>query len=283
MSETGVQHGRVTVGSGRDEVELAYRTAGDGPPLVCVHGIGLDAAAVGWRDAPTALADEFTVYALDLPNHGASEDTSAVRTTAEYVEVFGRFVDALDLTGATLAGLSMGGAVVLGHALNGGDPERLVLVDSYGLGADAPWRTAGAMAVRLPFADGVLSQAFSSRAGVRSALSQLVGDGLPDELVEDVLASVDSSSLRAMRRWQRHEFRHDGLRTDYRDRLGELTMPTLLIHGERDPLVPLSWSVEASGEIPESELLRLPGVGHWPPRERTETVMDAIGSFANGE
>jgi pimeloyl-ACP methyl ester carboxylesterase len=114
-------------------------------------------------------------------------------------------------------------------------------------------------------------------------LSQLVGNGLPDDLVEDVMGAIDAQSLRAMRRWQRHEFRHDGLRTDYRSELGELDVPTLLIHGEHDPLLPLSWSVEAAERLPDGELLRLPGVGHWPPRERPARVLEAIGSFANGQ
>ena len=281
MSDTGDQLEHVTVDAGGTEVDVAAHVAGEGPPLVCVHGIGLDAALVGWRDAHAALADDRTVYAVDLPNHGASEATSAVRTTEDYVDVFGAVVDALDLDSPAIAGLSMGGAVALGHALDGGDPDRLVLVDSYGLGGDAPWRTAAGFAVRMPFADGVLAQSLSTRAGVRSTISQLVGNGVPEALVDDVLASVNSTSLRAMRRWQRHEFRHDGLRTDYRDQLADLSVPTLLIHGEHDPLLPLSWSLDAHDRIPDSDLLRLPGVGHWPPREQTERVFEAIDAFVS--
>jgi len=279
MSTPAVGRERVSIEVGGDAIELGYRVAGAGPPLVCVHGIGLDAARVGWRDAPAALADQHTVYTLDLPNHGESDDTRAVRTTADYVDAFSSFLAALDLEGAALAGLSMGGAVVLGHALNGGDPDQLVLVDSYGLGADAPWRSAAGMAVRLPFAGGFLANSLSSRAGVRSAISPLVGNGVPEQLITDVLQSVDSNAIRAMRRWQRHEFRHDGLRTDFSSELADLSVPTLLIHGEEDPLLPLSWSIDASDSLPAGDLLRLPGVGHWPPREDSTAVFDAIGAF----
>ena len=82
-----------------------------------------------------------------------------------------------------------------------------------------------------------------------------------------------------MRRWQRHEFRHDGLRTDFSSQLTDLAIPTLLIHGEADPLLPLSWSIDASDSLPAGDLLRLPGVGHWPPREDSTAVFDAISAF----
>lgn len=272
---------RLTVDVDGEPIDLGYRVAGDGPPLVCVHGIGIDAARVGWRDAPAKLGDGHTVYALDLPNHGASDASNAVRTTAEYVDVFGGFLDALGLDAPTLAGLSMGGAVVLGHVLDGGDAERLVLVDSYGLGADAPWRTAAGLAVRMPFADAVFANSLSSRAGVRTMLSGLVADGIPEDLLEDVRGTADGTSLRAMRRWQRHEFRPDGLRTNHRDRLCGVTTPTLLVHGEDDPLLPASWSVAAHERLPDSELYRLPDVGHWPPREAPGPVYEAIRAFAN--
>lgn len=272
---------RVTIQVDGEPVDIAYRVAGDGPPLVPVHGIGIDAATIGWRDAPTELGDGHTVYALDLPNHGASDACDAVRTTADYVAVLGKFLDAAGLEAPTLAGLSMGGAVVLGHVLDGGDAERLVLVDSYGLGADAPWRTAAGLAVRMPFADDIVAHSLSSRAGVRSMLSGLVADGIPEDLIEDVQTTATDASLRAMRRWQRHEFRPDGLRTDYSDRLDEVETPTLLVHGEDDPLLPVSWSVAADERLSNSELLRLPDVGHWPPREAPTPVYEAIRSFVN--
>lgn len=272
---------RVTIQVDGEPIDVAYRMAGDGPPLVPVHGIGIDAARVGWRDAPAELCDEFTVYALDLPNHGESDACDPVETTADYVEVLGAFLDALDLESPTLAGLSMGGAVVLGHVLDGGEADRLVLVDSYGLGVDAPWRTAAGLAVRMPFAGDVLVHSLSSRAGVRSMLAGLVADGIPDDLIEDVRTTTTDASLRAMRRWQRHEFRPDGLRTNYRDRLGEIDAPTLLVHGEDDPLLPVSWSVRAHERLPNSELCRLPDVGHWPPREASTPVYEKIRSFAN--
>jgi pimeloyl-ACP methyl ester carboxylesterase len=118
-----------------DDIGLHYRTGGSGPPLVLLHGIGLDAATVSWRHALPALAGDRTVYAPDLPGHGESDKPDRAYTTAYYLEVIEAFLDELDIDEPALGGLSMGGALALGHTLDSGPVERLVLVDSYGLAA----------------------------------------------------------------------------------------------------------------------------------------------------
>ncbi len=270
---------RVTLTVDGEDVDVRYRHGGDGPPLVCCHGIGLDAAAVSWRYALPALAAEHSAYALDFPGHGESGGDRRTYTTEYYVNVLDAFLDALDVEGATLVGASMGGAVALGHALDGGSPERLVLVDSYGLGADAVWRGAASAALRLPFAGELLQGSVASRAGVRTNLGGLVGSAVPDDLVDDVYESASRRSMRALRGWQRHEFRHDGLRTDYRSRLGELDVPTLLVHGARDPLFPVSWSRDAHARLSDSELRVFENCGHWTPRESPERFNRVVTEF----
>jgi len=262
-----------------DDVDVRYLHGGDGPPLVFLHGIGLDAATVSWRHALPALADEFSVYALDLPGHGESDGVDRTYTTDYYVDVLAAFLEAMGIRGAGLVGISMGGAVALGHALDGGSPERLVLVDSYGLGADAYWRQAASAALRIPFASSLLWGSVSSRAGVRTNLQGLLGASVPEELVDDVHGTVTSQSMDALRSWQRHEFRPHGLRTDYRSRLGGLSTPTLLVHGEHDPLFPVSWSRDASTRLSDGELRVFDRCGHWVPRERPEQFNGLVRDF----
>ena len=124
-SEIASAHVDLTVDG--EDVTLHYRTGGSGPPLVFLHGIGLDAATVSWRHALPALAEERTVYAPDLPGHGDSDKPDRAYTTGYYLSVVEAFLDAVDVTEPAIAGLSMGGALALGHALDGGSVERLVL------------------------------------------------------------------------------------------------------------------------------------------------------------
>jgi len=263
-----------------DGVDLHYRTGGSGPPLVLLHGIGLDAATVSWRHALPELAGDRTVYAPDLPGHGESDKPDRAYTTAYYLAVIRAFLDELDIGEPAIAGLSMGGALALGHALDGGPVERLVLVDSYGLGADAYWRTAASGVLQTPFVGNMLWQGVSSsKPAIRTGLRSMGATEPPQELVDDVDSVVDYRTVRTMRRWQRSEFQRSGFRTDYSDRLGELSVPSLLIHGTEDPLLPKSWSERAAAAIEDSQLELVENCGHCPPREHPEWFNRTIRAF----
>ncbi|WP_276273474.1 alpha/beta fold hydrolase [Haloarcula litorea] len=263
-----------------EPVDLHYLAGGEGPPLVFLHGIGLDAARVSWRHALPAVADERTVYALDLPGHGDSDKPDRAYTTPYFLAAVEAFLDELDLENPAMAGLSMGGALALGHALDGGSVERLVLVDSYGLGSDAYWRTAATGLFQAPVVGNMMWQGVSSsKAAIRTGLRSMGATEPSRQLVADVDDAVDRRTVRAMRRWQRSEFRRTGFRTDYSDRLDGLDVPTLLVHGEADPLLPKSWSERAAETLSESELAVLENCGHCPPRERPERFNGLLRSF----
>lgn len=279
MNATAVAEQHVDLTVDGDDVTVRYLAAGDGPPLVFCHGIGLDAAGVSWRRVLPALAEERSVYALDFPGHGGSDAPRRTYTTNYYVNALSAFLDELGLDGAGLVGISMGGAVALGHALDGGSPERLALVDSYGLGADAYWCRAASVALRVPFAGDALWGSVSTKAGVRSNVAALSGGSVPEDLVDDVYRSATRDSMRALRSWQRHEFTTGGLRTNFSDRLAELDAPTLLVHGEDDPLLPVRWSRNAVDRLSDARLQIYEDCGHWPPRERPAEFEETLRSF----
>ncbi|MEF8828774.1 MAG: alpha/beta hydrolase [Haloarcula sp.] len=277
---TGISSERVELSVDGADVDIHYRTGGEGPPMVFLHGIGLDAATVSWRHALPALAAERTVYALDLPGHGDSDKPDRAYTTDYYLETVAEFIDALGITEPALAGLSMGGAIALGHTLDGGPVERLVLVDSYGLGADAYWRTAASGVLQTPILGNMLWQGVgSSQPAIRSSLRSMGSGEPPQQLVEDVDSAVDRRTVRAMRRWQRSEFQWSGFRTDYSDRLDEIDVPTMLIHGAVDPLLPRRWSEQAAGTVTDSTLRIFDNCGHCPPREHPDRFNRALRAF----
>jgi pimeloyl-ACP methyl ester carboxylesterase len=263
------------------ETRVRYRVAGpeDAPPVVCLHGIGLDAADVSFRHLLPALADDHRVYAPDLPGHGGSDKPRLSYTTAFFERTLQRFLADRDLDRPTLVGVSMGGGVALGHALDHA-VERLVLVNSYGLGADAHWRPAAATMLRTPLAyQGWWASIGSSRTMVREHLRAMTGGAPPDDLVADVHEAVQSSAVgRTVASWQRDEFRADGLRTDHSDRLDDLDAPALFVHGKRDPLVPASWSVDAA-EATDGSLEVFGDCGHWTPREAPERFARSVRRF----
>jgi pimeloyl-ACP methyl ester carboxylesterase len=287
-TETGAaERVRLTAGDGRggrSEVGVTYDVAGDpdDPPAVLLHGCGLDAASVSYRYLLPELASDRRVYALDMPGHGRSEKPS-VRYTTDYFEgVLSAFRRSLGIERPALVGVSMGGAVALSHALER-EVERLVLVDSYGLGGDAAWRPAASVGLRVPAAHRLWWSSFAaSEASVRAHLRTLTGEHPAPELVSDVHCVVGDPAVgRTVRSWQRSEFRATGLATDHSGRLPGLDTPTMLIHGKRDPLLPASWASRAAERLPRGESILYDGVGHWAPREVPERFAADVAAFLN--
>lgn len=258
-------------------------TPADGAPVVLLHGGGLDSAALSWRDALPALAADRTVYAPDWPGYGESDPPDGSPSVAYYADVLGRFLDALDLDRVSLVGISMGGGVALGFALDHPSRvERLVAVDSLGLGSRSPGGPLGAMFVRLPVVNGLPFAAMAqSRWLTAQTLREIVApENLTADLVDEALTELRRP--RAAEAWtafQRNEVGFDGLETDYTDRLADLRPPTLFVHGEDDPLIPVSWSVRAASLAPDAEVRVIPDCGHWPPRERPEEFAEAVRAF----
>jgi len=102
-----------------------------GPLVLLLHGAGLDAAGVSLGSAMIALADTCRVFAPDLPGFGESDPMPAGWGFAECSTFLFPLFDALDLRRASLVGVSMGGGVALGFALQAPDRvERLALINS---------------------------------------------------------------------------------------------------------------------------------------------------------
>lgn len=264
---------------------LHYLRAGDGgPPVVLVHGSGIDDAGLSWRHAIPALAESFDVYALDLPGYGDSPDPEEPPTAAYYADVLADFADALSLDRPGLVGISMGGAAALGVAVR--SPERvggLVLVSSYGLRDAIPGGTGAYLLANAPFAATLGRHvAGSSRAGARATIAPFVEDA--DALepafltgVRDRLSTPGAGD--AFVAFQRSEFNRDGVETHYEAELPALSPPTLFVHGAEDELVPVEWATRAAEQVPDADLVLLEDCGHIPPRECPAAFHDAIEPF----
>ena len=267
-------------GDRRREVDVRGYTAGSGDPVVLLHGCGLDAATVSYRYLLPELASDHRVHAIDFPGHGHSDKPATRYTTAFFRRVLSAYLADRGIESPSLVGISMGGSVALGHALDH-DVDRLVLVDSYGLGGDAAWRPAASVGLRIPMVHRQWWRSLgSSPATVRGHLRSVTAGTPPADLVEDVYAAVQDAAVgRTVRSWQRSEFRASGLQTDYRDRIAGLETETLLVHGASDPLLPASWSERAAGRLPNAEARVYERTGHWPPRERPERFNADVTGF----
>jgi pimeloyl-ACP methyl ester carboxylesterase len=268
-----------------DGLRVRCLTAGaGGPPTLLLHGGGFDSAEFSYGRIVGPLSRSRRVFAPDLPGYGGSDKPDLDYDLAYYVGFLGRLMDALGLARAALIGISMGGGAALGFALSEpGRVEGLVLVDSYGLGREIPRGRLGYFLARMPLAaDLIYALMRRSRRILRLGLLSVVHDrrAVTDDLTEKAhgLLNEPDSGL-AFRSFRQNEVHWDGLRTDFSDRLGEITAPTLIIHGTHDRAVPVSWARRAHRRLPNSELRVFRGCGHWPPRERPEEFNRVVEDF----
>lgn len=264
-----------------------FRAGNSGPPVVLLHGGIIDAAHLTWGAAIEPLGTNSRVYALDMLGYGRSDRPDVSYSTEMHVETVAGFIQAVGLETTHLVGASLGGGVALGLALD--RPERVgrvVAVDSFGLGRDLPRGLLTIGAAHLPVLN-KLSVAVlrRSRGLTEASLESLVAD--PDVISGDLVDAVyDQLQVpevgKAFRRWRRHEVTPTGYRTDYRDRLPGLSVPTLLLHGSEDELFPVEWARAAAEAAPAVELEVFEGCGHWLPRERPDACINAVKGFLHG-
>ncbi|MGH9173131.1 MAG: alpha/beta fold hydrolase, partial [Vicinamibacterales bacterium] len=130
-------------------IEISHLRAGDGPPLVMLHGIGGNATQ--FRNQLDAFADSHTVIAWDAPGYGGSDDPGDDWQMPDYADALAGLLDVLGLDQFHLLGQSWGG--VLAQVFSGRYPERvhsLILSDtSMGGGAQPEAERLASLNARL--------------------------------------------------------------------------------------------------------------------------------------
>lgn len=279
--ENNIEDGWVEV----DGLRVHCLKAGEGDvPVLLLHGGGYDSASLSYRHGIGSISEHHRVFAPDWPGYGESDKPEMQYSTEYYVDFLGRLMDALGLETASLVGISMGGAIALGFSLR--SPQRvdkLVLVDSYGLGGEVPGGVVSYALVRLPLLNKLVWAALGrSRRMVRASLQTVVYDprAITENLVDEIYHLAQKPGVRkAWRSWQQNEIGWEGLRTNFVDRLHALALPTLILHGSEDRYVPVAWARRAHALIKDSELQVFPRCGHWLTLERPGEFDSAVLEF----
>jgi pimeloyl-ACP methyl ester carboxylesterase len=262
-----------------------FLEAGEGPPLLLLHGTAIDSATLSYGPAMPVLGRRHRALALDWPGYGRSERPSVTLTIADYVALLEAFMDTQGVTTAHVAGFSMGGAIGLGLALHA--PDRvasLTMVGSYGLDASLPVPLLPYLALRAPMLrPGVVWALRRSRVLTRQVLTRLVFAN-PRRVTRDLVADVHHQlrapeAERSFVAWLRGELRPFSLGTTYADRLPRVEAPTLLLHGRHDRVVSWRKAERAQRELADARLVVVPDCGHWVMREAPEVFHDELLAF----
>jgi pimeloyl-ACP methyl ester carboxylesterase len=256
------------------------------PPLVLLHGGGVDSALLSYGAALEPLAAGGEVIAPDLPGYGGTTRPAPTDpcTSEWYVESVLRLLDAMELPEVDLGGLSLGGGIAIGTALD--QParvRRLLLFAPYGLTRHIPTkRTALFLMRHKRINDWATQAAFASRSLTKASLRWLIRnkDRLTNEIVDAVLAEAKSKGAGdAWWAFQQSEIGSTGLRTCYLDQLPSLDAPTLILAGARDKLVPAADCRRAGELIANARLEVLEGCGHWIGRDQPERFVELVNEF----
>jgi pimeloyl-ACP methyl ester carboxylesterase len=260
---------------------VGITTTGDGPPVVLLHGIGRDRG--DWRRIVPALAEHFTVHAIDIEGFGASEPWGESVSLASMARaVRATLVAVGERRPIRLVGNSMGGAVALRVAAD--DPsavERLVLISPAGFGRDA---MLGLRLLTVPVLGDALLALDASPLSLR--LRALLHDREP---TARELAAASAYRLRR-RRMRRHYLQvvrdlgaWGGIREDWRQEvlasLAEAGLPTLVLWGDRDTVLPYAHLASVRVSVPHAETMPLPGLGHMPQLEEPERIAGLVTDF----
>jgi pimeloyl-ACP methyl ester carboxylesterase len=266
--------------------QLSYRLAGeigDGRPVILlVHGMAGSSAT--WRSVIDPLARDATVIAPDLLGHGYSDKPRHDYSLGAYASSLRDLLVALEIERATIVGQSLGGGVAMQLAYQHPERcERLVLVASGGLGRDV---SLILRALALPGAEVVMPILFPSfvRDAGNAVSRRLARIGIRAPHIEEEWRSyvslVHPDNRAAFLRTLRAVIDFGGQTVSAHDRLYLASeMPTLIMWGARDRIIPVSHAHAAHEALPGSRLEIFERCGHFPHCEEPAKFVEVLDHF----
>ena len=250
-----------------NEVSIELLTAGDGPPLLFLHGGDYFDQH---REFFDKLARHWRVAVPRHPGFGNSERPDHFRTVHDLAYLYLDLIERLDFGKVTLAGSSFGGWIALEMCVRCLERvDRLVLVDSVGVKFGGREERDIADIYALP-SEEVLRRSFFDPARMAPDYARLSDD--------EVTAVARDRQATALYGWR--PYMHDpGLR----QWLHRVRVPALVIWGENDGIVTADYGRRLGSSLPNAQFETIREAGHYPQIERPAEVVDAIGRFARAE
>ena len=255
---------------------LGYEeVAPDDPQGTVLLLCGIGAKRQGWYKQLPVLGERFRAVAVDYRDVGDSDAATEQYSIRDLAADVHAVAGGLGIARASLVGISMGGFIALELALaHPGFVDRLILVVTSAGGATHVSTSAEVMRALMPGDERV-----ESGEGARRVCSLVSGPGFAERHPEAIEEFVEiarhnpmrvDAYLRQLAACRAH---------DVADRLGEIAAPTLVIHGDADPLVPVENGRHLAANIPGAELIVYERIGHIPEVECFERFNDDLVSF----
>ena len=264
-ANSGYREEHVALATGRLRLLRSQRPpSAQRPPLVCLHhSIG----SLGWLPVHDLLTTQFDVIVPDMPGYAGSERPDWAREPRDLALILNHLNDALELSDVTLMGTGFGGFFAAEMACaNSSRLARLVLVGAAGLKPHD-----GDIADQM-----LMSHSAYAQAGFRNAehYHAVFGDA-PSAEVRELWDYSREMSARVT--WKPYMFSHR-----LAPLLGNLKLPTLILWGSADAVVPVASAERYRAAIPGAQLQVIEGAGHCVEMEEPTAVAERIQAFARG-
>jgi pimeloyl-ACP methyl ester carboxylesterase len=258
---------------------IRYYDVGSGPVLILLHGLANTALAT-WGRVIEALAATHRVVAMDQIGFGASDKPSIEFRIQTYVDFLGEFLRLQKIERFILAGVSLGGWIAAQYAIQALQSDKPVAPASK-LPIPSKLLLCGAVGLRMqaPHQEILISSLPDSVATMKEALKNVFYD---ESMIDDQVARMAFMSRLAA---------NDGLTvrslvssfptcTEWlNDKLHHITTPTLVVWGDEDRIVPLTFGRDLAAQIPNAKLAIIERCGHAPMIERPDDFLGAIKDF----
>lgn len=251
------------------EIELGYERSGEGPPLLLI--MGMSGTLVHWGEPLLSrLYEHFDTIVYDHRGIGSSTKVAEPFTIAQLADDAAALMGALELDTAHVMGISMGGMVAQELALR--HPERLrslVLGCTYA-GGEGGSLTSEETMRRLAEAMASGDRPRAIRTAWEANVSARFADAPAWEAFLEI-GSANAVPVAVIMEQMRAIVEHDTSQ-----RLGDITAPTLVVHGTEDEMLPVSNAYAIAERIPDARLEIFDGVGHlffWEKPERSAELV----------
>jgi pimeloyl-ACP methyl ester carboxylesterase len=244
-------------------------TGGDGPAVIFSHGLFMDHSMFDPQVA--SLRDRYRCITWDERAHGQTAKTTEPFTYWDSADDLHALLESLGVTRAVLAGMSQGGFLSLRAALRYPEMVRaLILIDTQA-GQENP--------EVMPY--------------YKSLLDRWNTDGMDDEMAGIISSLILGQGWEGNAAWEaqwkamdqdnvNQAFTTLATREDLHDRLAEIDIPAIVIHGEQDMSIAMELAQRLTDGLPQSELTVIPGAGHASNLTHPDAVTPAIESFLAG-
>jgi pimeloyl-ACP methyl ester carboxylesterase len=260
-------------------LQVHYKQAGEGEPvLILLHGFA--ASTFSWREVLNPLAEYGTVIAFDRPAFGLTErplkwSGKNPYSTSAQIDLTVGLMDQKGIEKAILVGNSAGGTIAVLTALQHPDRVKaLILVDpAIYIGSGSPkWMR---LFLNTPQARRIGPLFVRSIQNRGMDLAQLAWHD-PSKITPEILAGYTLPLQ--VENWDRAlwEFVAATDIPDIPKRLGEISIPVLVITGDDDRIVPTQQSIRLADELPNAQLVVIPNCGHLPQEECPQEFLDAV-------